>query len=158
MSVGTFPKYMNRIHKEIDNCEDFSRTCITYDLVGGAIHIKCLYNDKYTVRFELNKYYPFKPPLTMSINNNVYDHNLWALSQDTYAMLNYHYNITCFCCESRLCDKNWAPACSLVSLVEEIFHNQNLVKAIYALNMLKYNSIFFLPEIEKEILSFCYGK
>lgn len=158
MSVETVPKYMNRIHKEVYDCDVFSATCINYDLVGGAIHIKCVYKNKHIIRFELNKYYPFKPPLEISINNRIYDHHLWAISKDTYEMLMYHYKIRCFYCHSRLCDNNWSPICSLVSLVEELFHNQRLIQAIYALNMLKYNSIIFLPEIEKEILSFCYGK
>lgn len=158
MSASAFPKYMNRIHKEVYDCGDFSATCINYDLTGGKIHIKCVYKHKHIIRFELNKYYPFKPPLEVSVNNRIYDHNLWAISKDTYEMLMYHYKIRCFCCESRLCNNNWSPICSLLSLVEEVFNNQNLVQAIYALNMLKYNSIIFLPEIEKEILSFCYGK
>ena len=150
--------YMNRVYKEIEDCKDFSRSCITIELPEGSFKIKCIYDNKYDVYFQLNNNYPFNPPEIITINNRLYNQDLWNISPAVGEKICYHYNISCLFCSSLTCYKNWKPGHTMISIIKEIMDYQNLIKAIYGLNMLSYNNITFIPEVEKRILSFIFQK
>ncbi len=149
-------RFMNRIYNEIENCNEFSRSCITFDLSEGVIKITCIYDNKFPVYFKLNNEYPFKPPEILKINNRNYNCHFWNISRKVYDKIYYHYKIQCFFCNSKMCFNNWHPVNHIVSIIKEIMAYEFLIKAVYNINMLSYNNINFLPEIEKHILSFIF--
>jgi len=149
-------KYINRIYNEIENNNEFSKSCITLDLTEGIFKISSIYNNKFSVFFQLNNKYPFKPPEIIKINNRVYNKYFWNISRKVYDKLYYHYKIECLFCNSKMCFNNWKPGNHMNCIIKEIILYEELIKAIYGINMLSYNTISFLPEIEKHILSFIF--
>lgn len=149
-------KYLNRIYDEIENCDKFLNSCIKLNLSEGITEINCIYDNKFPVYFKLNNEYPFRPPEIVKINNRNYNGHFWNISRKVYDKIYYHYKIQCFFCNSKMCFNNWHPVNHIVSIIEEIMIYEDLIKAVYNINMLSYNNIYFIPEIEKRILSFIF--
>lgn len=147
-------RYKKRIYKELESAHQLSNLHIYYDMSNSTFQIKCKYDKKYEIYFELNGDYPFKPPSKVMINNYIYNHDLWSISSSVYNKLFFHYKKCCLSCNSIMCSNNWKPGYTLVSIVNEIISNQNLLKAIYGINMLCYNNIYIPSNVEKKILSF----
>lgn len=151
-------KYMKRVYKEIEHNSYFSESEISYNLKSQCFSIKCVYDNKYSIYVELDNYYPFRPPTTVKVNNKHYDHTTWSLTKNIANSILKDYNIKCLYCDSILCANNWKPPLTIHDVIKEYENNNNMILALYAIDMLKYNNIDFPLYIEKNILSFCFVK
>ena len=155
MSTMVLNKCIKRVYREIEGCSDLSDSEIMYNLKTGGFVIKCTYN-KYAIYVELDKHYPFHPPPLVKINNKIYDHTTWMLSDPIKNRLFTDYKINCLYCASILCSNNWAPGLTIHNIIQEYENNNIMVQALYAMDILKNNNIEFSPDIEKRILSLCF--
>ena len=57
-----------------------------------------------------------------------------------------------------MCANNWKPPLTIHDVIKEYENNNNMILALYAINMLKYNNRNLPSNIEKNILSFCFVK
>jgi hypothetical protein len=156
MSSPVINKFIRRVYREIEGGSDFSDSEIMYNVKTSGFVIKCTYNNRYAVYVELDKHYPFRPPTLVKINNQLYDHTTWLLSDNIKKRLFNDYKINCLYCHSMLCSKNWVAGLRIHNIIQEYEHNKIMIRALYAIDMLKNNHIEFLPEIERQILSFCF--
>lgn len=151
-------KYMKRVYKEIEHNSDFSESEINYNLKTQCFSITCVYKNKSSLYVELDKNYPFRPPTIVKINNKHYDHTSWSLTKNISDSILKDYNIKCLYCDSIMCANNWKPSLTIHDVIKEYENNNNMILALYAINMLKYNNINLPSNIEKNILSFCFVK
>ena len=151
-------KYMKRVYKEIEHNSDFSESEINYNLKTQCFSITCVYKNKSSLYVELDKNYPFRPPTIVKINNKHYDHTSWSLTKNISDSILKDYNIKCLYCDSIMCANNWKPSLTIHDVIKEYENNNNMILALYAINMLKYNNINLPSNIEKTILSFCFIK
>ena len=155
MIEETFPEY--RISDFIQNTDK------TMTLI--------LYTPKYNqLVFTIPTEYPFKPPLSLTINGENYRYRLKNIPK----RLNYLYhhphklyiddtstvNIstipTCLCCTSLLCAANWSPVICLTYILKEIdTHNDLKRHMIYKLRLKEiFNSKDLPLELFRNIYSY----
>ena len=156
MSKPIINKFIKRVYKEIECCSEFSESEITYNVKTGGFVISCMYNNKYAIYVELDNKYPFRPPALVKINNKIYDHTTWLLSDNIKNRLFTDYKISCLYCQSMLCSNNWKPGLTILHIIQEYENNKIMIQALSAVEILKNNHIEFSSEIEKRILSFCF--
>jgi ubiquitin-protein ligase len=78
------------------------------------------------IEFKLDKAYPFRPPISMFINDEPIMNCLQntELNEKLTTLLFKKYATRCLYCESLVCNNNWRPTCTLVNVVEEFLDNK----------------------------------
>jgi len=94
----------NRINSEINNLFN-QTTFVSTERKGSSILIKVVKGNT-TYEFELQKDYPFKPPINIK-------YNIREILKKTYYM-------DCFCCNTILSGTNWTPACNISHIINEM--------------------------------------
>ena len=108
----------NRINSEIINLYNQS-DYVSSERKGSSISIKVI-KEKNTYEFDLQKDYPFKPPVNIKYNGDIYKKSLSNYSENFRKILKNKYHIECLCCNTLLCGTNWTPACNTSHIINEI--------------------------------------
>ena len=108
----------NRINREIINLFNQS-DFVSSERKGTSISIKVI-KEKNTYEFDLQKDYPFKPPVNIKYNGDIYKKSLSNYSENFRKILKNKYHIECLCCNTLLCGTNWTPACNTSHIINEI--------------------------------------
>ena len=108
----------NRINNEIANL--FNQTdFVSTERKGNIISIKFI-KDKKTYELDLEKDYPFKPPVNIKYNGNSYKKSLLNYSEKVQKILKRDYFMECLCCNTLLCGANWMPSCNICHIINEM--------------------------------------
>jgi hypothetical protein len=70
-------------------------------------------------QFIISHEYPFRPPVTVSVNHIHFKRYLEVKSPKTLNELRKYYNINCLCCGSISCNNNWTPAVDILRFISE---------------------------------------
>lgn len=118
----------NRINNEIANL--FNQTdFVSSERKENAISIKII-KDKNIYELDLEKDYPFKPPVNIKYNGNNYKKSLFNYSLKSKKILKSYYFMECLCCNTLLCAGNWTPACNICHIINEIDKIKKIQKEI----------------------------
>jgi hypothetical protein len=124
-----------RINKE------FSDLKLIYPNVGFNLtkisdkeyDLQCDFPDN-KLNIKLDDFYPFKAP-KITINDDDFFNTIRNSDQN---MTKKIYGFDCFCCESYLCSKNWAPSIRLDQVIDQSF---DLINKKKSLNNIKLDEI-----------------
>ena len=108
----------NRINSEILNLFNQS-DFVSSERKGTSILIKVIKGEN-TYEFDLQKDYPFKPPVNIRCNGNNYKRSLHNYSENFRKILKNKYHMECLCCNTVLCGTNWTPACNSTHIINEM--------------------------------------
>jgi hypothetical protein len=108
----------NRINSEINNLFN-QTTFVSTERKGSSILIKVVKGNT-TYEFELQKDYPFKPPINIKYNIRDYKKSLSNYSEKVQKILKKTYYMDCFCCNTILSGTNWTPACNISHIINEM--------------------------------------
>ena len=108
----------NRINGEILNLFNQSEF-VSSERKENSITIKVI-KDKNSYELDLQKDYPFKPPVNIKYNGNDYKRSLHNCSGKIQEILKKKYHMDCLCCNTVLCGTNWTPACNISHIINEI--------------------------------------
>ena len=108
----------NRINSEIINLFNQS-DFVSSERKGTSISIKVI-KEKNTYEFDLQKDYPFKPPVNIKYNGDDYKKSLFNYSEKMTKILKRNYFMECLCCNTLLCGTNWIPTCNISHIINEI--------------------------------------
>jgi hypothetical protein len=112
--------YSKRINRELEN-DDITQ-------ISSSIKRKIRYKND-IIDIELSNKYPFDPPNKIYINNKLIDYN-YNIDNDVKYILEKYYDITCFCCKSLMCKKNWKPTNTIMDILKENENNMILIEKI----------------------------
>jgi hypothetical protein len=102
------------------------------------------------LEFKLPKDYPFKPPLSFTINGENYRYRLKEMPSKIYHLyyhpekmymddrssMNKDCRPNCLCCNSLLCPANWSPITRIPHILKEIeLHNDIKRNIMYKLKL-----------------------
>ena len=118
----------NRINNEIANLFNQSDFVLSERKVN-AISIKVI-KDKNTYELDLEKDYPFKPPVNIKYNGKDYKRSLHNYSEKAQKILKHDYFMECLCCNTVLCGGNWTPACNICHIINEMDKIKKIQKKI----------------------------
>lgn len=87
------------------------------------------------VRFYVDEHFPFRPPERITVNEIEYQGVMLKSTDTTFKKtLKKLTGYDCLCCQSYLCESNWAPSIKLNDLVLEIremqAHKKNVERQI----------------------------
>jgi ubiquitin-protein ligase len=119
--------------------------------------------------FAIPNDYPFKPPVSLTINGEnyrfllknmprriqyLYDHPNDLYYQEGTKIA--HFNKpSCLCCSTLLCGDNWTPVCTLYSVLNEVKgHNELKRQIIYKLSL---KPIFDKYGLPADLLRYLFG-
>ena len=143
----------NRINNEITNL--FNQTnFVLCERKKNAISIKVI-KDKNTYELELEKDYPFKPPINIRYNGIDYKESLFNYSekiQKIQKILKQNYYMDCLCCNTVLCGINWTPSiniCHIINEMDKITKIQKEVIIILLCNEIREKYFCSFAEFEK---------
>jgi ubiquitin-protein ligase len=126
--MSYFPGYQKRILRELNELEVEYKNVLShfnYQKRGYEIKVRV---GKSEIMFITPVQYPFKPPSILF--NNKHYRNILQFRTEYFRTILEDNNIKCLCCESKLCTQNWYPSIRMISLVEEVKKNQNLILGI----------------------------
>lgn len=143
----------NRINNEITNL--FNQTeLVSLERKENSILIKVIKGNN-IYNFDLQKDYPFKPPINIKYNGRDYKKSLFNYSEKVQKILKKQYHMDCFCCNTILCHNNWTPAINTSHIINEMDKITKIQKEIIIQILCdeirdKYNCCF--AEFEKYII------
>jgi hypothetical protein len=108
----------NRINSEIANLFNQS-DFVSSERKEKLISLKVI-KEENTYEIDLQKDYPFKPPINIKYNGNDYKRSLSNYSEKATKILKRNYFMECLCCNTLLCGTNWSPACNISHIINEI--------------------------------------
>ena len=123
-------RYYNRVIKEIESVENINNSDVCYYINNEMYKISFSYlhnNNNYNVYIELDKYFPFRCPSILKINNKLYPYDC-CNDADISSILYELYKIRCLWCNSLLCHNNWMPTITIKSLLDQCINNEIAIK------------------------------
>ena len=123
----------NRINSEIANLFNQS-DFVSSEKKENAITIKVI-KHKNTYEFDLQKDFPFKPPVNIRYNGKNYKRSLHNYSGKIQEILKKKYYMDCLCCNTLLCGTNWTPAINTSHLINEIDRIIKIQKEIIIISL-----------------------
>jgi hypothetical protein len=108
----------NRINSEIINL--FNQTdYVSSERKGTSVLIKVIKGEN-IYEFAFQKDYPFKPPINIKFNGDIYKKSLFNHCEKYRKILKNKYHMECLCCNTVLCGTNWTPACNSSHIINEM--------------------------------------
>jgi len=108
----------HRINSEIANL--FTQTdFVSSERKGSVISLKVIKGEN-IYEIDLQKDYPFKPPVNIKYNGDDYKKSLFNYSEKMTKILKRNYFMECLCCNTLLCGTNWIPTCNISHIINEI--------------------------------------
>jgi len=144
----------NRINGEIANL--FNQVnFVSSERKKTGISIKVI-KENNTYELDLQKDYPFKPPVNIRFNGIDYKKGLFYYSEKEQKILKKNYHMECLCCNTLLCGTNWTPACNIshiINEVDKIIKIQNEVLIISLCDEIREKYLCTFAELEKYLFS-----
>jgi hypothetical protein len=104
--------------------ESCSSISISIDENKGLPIVNVINEEKFEVNnvsFYIDEYYPFRPPTRIIVNEIEYQGVMLKSYDKTFKkVLHKLTGYDCLCCQSYVCESNWAPSVKLTDLVLEI--------------------------------------
>ena len=145
--------FYKRIIREIDYIKNSLPQYRMYEFTEDKDKIISisLYSEKNNfLEFKIPKDYPFKPPLSLTINGENYRYRLKEMPSKIYYLyyhpekmymddsisINKQCRPTCLCCNNLLCPANWTPVTRIPHILKEIeLHNDIKRNIMYKLKL-----------------------
>lgn len=125
---------IKRINKEVNELIHYYKLSFNNynerDYNDKRFQIEIYLNSNITIRFILNKTYPFSPP-DIFINDKKYYLFVMDLPIDIQDYFKYRSNHQCLCCYSITCGNKWLPNYNLKYIINEIKHIQRIILNYY---------------------------
>lgn len=86
--------------------------------------------DEDLYQFILSNEYPFRSPVTVSVNHIHFKTYLQVHSPKTLSELREYYKINCLCCSSIACNNNWTPSNNLLRFISEFNSTKRMRRGI----------------------------
>ena len=181
MNHNMNPSAMKRIRKEIalikEKLTDYEAEIeLPYNddenknrNINRSVNLQVMTPNYNILVFTIPNDYPFKPPISLSVNGHNYRfllknmprriHYLYEHPNDVYykegAKIAHYKKPNCLCCSTLICPDNWSPVCTLYSVLNEIKgHNQLKSQIGYKLVLKDIIDKFGLPV---EIIRYLFG-
>ena len=143
----------NRINNEIINLFNQS-VFVSSERKDSVISLKVVKGEN-TYELDLQKDYPFKPPINIKYNGQHYKKSLSNYSEKVTKILKRNYFMECLCCNTLLCGTNWSPACNISHIINEmdkITKIQNEVEIRLSCDEIRVKYFCTFAEFEKYLI------